>query len=382
VLVLITTEAALRLLSRPAKGGKEQRERNLYTEYDPVLGWRKTPGAAVVYDRREYHVEYRVNGRGLRGPDRPYEKPSGVSRVLALGDSFVEAFMVDGAQTVTARIQAGLERRGCRAEVINGGTVGYSTDQEYLFYRDEGHKYSPDVVIVFVYQNDIPYLVLDDYLGYPKPRLDFATQPPTVVNEPVPRYAPVPPPAPEAPSGDAPSSYLVELVKDGLERTSAPTYNALARLGVWPPLRMLPMNDELRLFRVPELGHLRPAWAAFTWTIETLSQAVAADGGHLALAYVPSRMEVNPRTWALTKVRYGLDAKEFDRGAVADRVRYIAGRLKVPVVDLTEPLARADGLLRPTYFQTDSHWNARGQDVAGRSVAGFLGEAGLLPGCR
>ena len=36
---------------RTLKYRKEQRERNRYTEYDPVLGWRKTPGAAVVYDK-------------------------------------------------------------------------------------------------------------------------------------------------------------------------------------------------------------------------------------------------------------------------------------------------------------------------------------------
>ncbi|HEU0090827.1 MAG TPA: SGNH/GDSL hydrolase family protein, partial [Vicinamibacteria bacterium] len=309
-LVLGTAEVVLRVLARQTRGGKEQRERNRYTEYDPVLGWRKTPGAAVVYDRREYHVEFRVNGQGLRGPDRPYTKPPGVARVLALGDSFVEAFMVEDAQTVTARLEADLAARGCRVEVINGGTVGYSTDQEYLFYRDEGRKYAPDVVVVFVYQNDIPYLAIGEYLGYPKPQLDFSTDPPTVANEPVPRYE-----APALAEGAAPEpvpSFVLEFVKNALERTSARTYNRLARAGLWEPLRQLPINDEIQLFHVPELGHLRPAWSAFTWTLETLNEAVAAAGGRLMVAYVPGRMEVNPRTWELTEARYGLDPSAYD----------------------------------------------------------------------
>ena len=50
--VLLFAEVALRVLAGSAAGGKEQRERNRYTEYDPVLGWRKTPGARVVYDRQ------------------------------------------------------------------------------------------------------------------------------------------------------------------------------------------------------------------------------------------------------------------------------------------------------------------------------------------
>ncbi len=379
-LVLGTAEVVLRVLARQTRGGKEQRERNRYTEYDPVLGWRKTPGAAVVYDRREYHVEFRVNGQGLRGPDRPYTKPPGVARVLALGDSFVEAFMVEDAQTVTARLEADLAARGCRVEVINGGTVGYSTDQEYLFYRDEGRKYAPDVVVVFVYQNDIPYLAIGEYLGYPKPQLDFSTDPPTVANEPVPRYE-----APALAEGAAPEpvpSFVLEFVKNALERTSARTYNRLARAGLWEPLRQLPINDEIQLFHVPELGHLRPAWSAFTWTLETLNEAVAAAGGRLMVAYVPGRMEVNPRTWELTEARYGLDPSAYDAKAVASRVRYITGRLAIPSIDLTKPLAHADGALTPTYFQTDSHWNARGQEIAGKAISDYLAQSSLVPNCR
>ncbi len=382
LLVLIAGEVALRVLSRSTPGGKEQRERNRYTEYDPVLGWRKTPGAAAVYDRREYHVEYRVNARGLRGEDHPYEKPAGVARVLALGDSFVEAFMAEESRTVTSRLETRLRDAGCRAEVINGGTVGYSTDQEYLFYRDEGRKYAPDVVVLFVYHNDIPYLVLEDYLGYPKPRLDFSTAPPRVANEPVPRYEPSP--AAEGPPASAAGgrhSYLFELVKDAIERTSARTYNRMARLGLWEPLRVLPMNEELRLYQVPELGHLRPAWSAFTWTLETLGKAVAAGGGRLVVAYVPSSMEVSARVWERTEARYAMEPPAFDRRAVAARIRFITGRLGLPLIDLTPALTEANGFLAPTYFKTDSHWNARGQDVAARAVAASLTANRLLPGC-
>ena len=377
---LVVGEGAARLLARSARGGKEQLERNRYTEYDPVLGWRKTPGAQVVYDRREYHVEYRVNSRGLRGPERGYEKAAGIARVLALGDSFVEAFMAGDAETITSRLEAHLRGRGCPAEVINGGTVGYSTDQEYLFYRDEGRKYAPDVVVVFVYHNDIPYLVADRYQAYPKPRLDFTSEPARVANEPVPPYV-APAAAAPSPRAEPPASYLLELVKDGLEGASARTYNRLARLGLWDPLRKLPMNEELQLYRVPELGHLRPAWSAFTWTVQTLSRDTAGAGARLVLAYVPSRMEVSPRVWERTQERYEVD-DTFQRDAVADRLRQITGRLGVPMLDLTEALARAESPFSPTYYQSDSHWNPRGQDVAAQALTEFLAARGLVPGCR
>lgn len=289
--------------------------------------------------------------------------------------------MVDDARTVTARLEAHLGARGCRSEVINGGTVGYSTDQEYLFHRDEGRKYAPDVVVLFVYHNDIPYLPVADYTGYPKPVLDFSVQPPRVANHPVPPDEPEPGPA-AAPPAPTEYSRVLELVKHGLEARSARTYNRLARMGVWEPLRKLPMNDELRLYQVPELGHLRPAWSAFTFTVQTLSRDVAASGGRLVLAYIPSRMEVNDSVWQLTEARYDIDERTFQRSAVANRLRYLSGRIGVPMIDLTPSLAAAEGFFKPTYFPTDTHWNARGQDVGAKAVAEFLVSGGYVPGCR
>jgi hypothetical protein len=169
------------------------------------------------------------------------------------------------------------------------------------------------------------------------------------------------------------------MVKQRLERGSARTYNRLARLGLWEPLRKLPMNEELRLYRVPELGHLRPSWSAFTWTVQTLARETTAAGGKLLIAYVPSRMEVSASVWELTQERYPVD-ETMRRDAVAARVRLIADRIAVPMVDLTAPLTKADSALSPTYYQTDSHWNPRGMDVAAAALAERLG--GLVPGCR
>ena len=281
----------------------------------------------MVYHRREYHVEYRVNSRGLRGPERAYEKTPGTAARAGAGRLLRRG--LHGRRRAHGHEPAGIpsgRRAGARAEVINGGTVGYSTDQEYLFYRDEGRKYAPDVVVLFVYHNDIPTLVLERYQAYPKPRLDFTTDPPAVSNQPVPPYVPAPAaPVPPSPT-DGPTSYLFELVKQRLERTSARTYNRLAGFGLWEPLRKLPMNEELQLYHVPELGHQRPAWSAFTWTVQSLSKATTSAGVRLVVAYVPSRMEVSPRVWELTQERYGIDERSRGR-RWPRRVQYITGRL-------------------------------------------------------
>jgi hypothetical protein len=362
-----------------AKGGKEQFERNRYTESDPVLGWRKTPGAHVLYDRRDFHTEFAVNAKGLRGPDRPYEKPAGASRVLLLGDSFTEAFMVPDDQTVAARLESKLRSRGCRAEVVNGGTVGYSTDQEYLFYREEGRKYAPDVVVLFAYHNDMPYLTAERYSGLNKPRLDFEHRPPAVANYPVPPQTPEG--APTRSPGPAPRSYVAEFLKDRLERTSARTYRRLASWGLLEPLRILPMNEELLLYHSPKMQHTWRYWSAFTYTVQALAEAVAADHARLVVAYIPSRFEVNPQDWEFTLVRYDLAERDYSPDTVGDEMGRTMEKLGVPVLDLRPALRAANGLLTPVFFKTDGHWNAHGQEVAADAALKSMVAGKLLPGC-
>ena len=368
---LVLAESALRALDRARPGGKEQVERNSYTEYDPVLGWRKTTGANVSYVRRDYRSSFRINAHGLRGPERSLPKPAGTLRVLALGDSFVEAFMVSDEEMVTTQIEWRLRARlGCPVEVLNGGTVGYSTDQEYLFYRDVGHRFGADIVILFTYHNDLPPLVRDRYHAFPKPILSFEEAPPKVANEPVPVYRAesAPPTAPAAPAG----LHLLEFVKDRIERGSARTYNRLASWGVWEPLRVLPANEEINLYRSPPMGHLNPVWSAYTWTLDSLKRLTASHQSGLVVAYIPSRMEVNDPDYEITEARYGVTPSTFDRSAVSDRINSITGRFDIPFIDLTPALKRATGTFRPVYFATDSHWNARGQAAAGVAAADFL----------
>src|SRR5262245_46378812 len=137
---LLGLEGVLRLAEGPSAPGTTFAD---YSEYDPLLGWRKRAGARLTFHRSEYSVDFALNSHGLRDPERGYQAPPGTTRVLALGDSFVEGFGVPLGQTVTQVLESTLRGSGCPVEVVNGATTGYSTDQEYLFYQTEGARYSP-----------------------------------------------------------------------------------------------------------------------------------------------------------------------------------------------------------------------------------------------
>jgi hypothetical protein len=184
--VLAGLEGVARLAERGRGGGKERDEASRYVEHDPRLGWRKKPGARVRYERREYSVEVAVNSLGLRDPERAYAAAPGAYRILALGDSFVEGYTVALDQTATQVLERSLATPSCPVEVLNAGTAAYSTDQEYLFYLDEGVRYAPQVVLLFAYYNDVLWNTGVNYFGSPKPLLVPRGDALVLSNDPVP----------------------------------------------------------------------------------------------------------------------------------------------------------------------------------------------------
>ncbi|HET6898595.1 MAG TPA: hypothetical protein VFK70_09615, partial [Vicinamibacteria bacterium] len=147
VLCAAAIEGGARLLVR--RRAALPHTRRSFLQYDASLGWRKAENEEDTLYGEGAPVVFRTNLHGLRGPEIPYDKPHGTTRVLLLGDSFAEAGAVEERASVAAVLEQALGADHCRAyQVINGGTSGYSTDQEYLFYEGEGWRYEPDVVVL------------------------------------------------------------------------------------------------------------------------------------------------------------------------------------------------------------------------------------------
>jgi lysophospholipase L1-like esterase len=147
VLALAICEVLLRVF-----GAEVLPKPDLY-ELDRDVGKRMRPG----WEGDEFGAPVKVNSKGLRNPETPYEKPEGVYRVLALGDSWTFGFRMNEADAYPRQLERELNERAAergdirRFEVINAGVIGYSTDQEAAWLRVEGWKYQPDLVLVNYY---------------------------------------------------------------------------------------------------------------------------------------------------------------------------------------------------------------------------------------
>ena len=380
--MLVAFEIWARLSAPPS--GKERDERARYTEHDPVLGWRKMPGARAVYKRREYTTEVAINSLGLRDVERSYQPASGTFRILALGDSYIEGYSVPLEQTVTQVMEKALDRASCRVEVINGGTTGYSTDQEYLFYAHEGRKYQPQVVVLFFHYNDVLYNGLDRYYRLPKPHLVRSDSGVALDNYPVPQPPPTQPAAPGAlparrsVKGSAAWSWVRERLMIGAPRL----FDRLGRLGLWDPLGGDGISDELLVYRRRPPPDIQTGWRMTDRILAALAGEVESAGGHLLVAYVPSIMEVSERAWDLTRMRYELPPAAWNREFVWKRLEKSAQDGGFALLDLTPALRREDrGILGEPYFVRDGHWNEVGHRVSAEAVRAWLAERRWLPDC-
>lgn len=95
-----------------------------------------------------------VNNHGWRDRDRTYVKPSGVFRIVVLGDSNVFGYIVRTQDTFTHVLEKMLTDGGYKVEVLNIAYSGWGTDQALEALRIEAAKYAPDLVVYNFATND------------------------------------------------------------------------------------------------------------------------------------------------------------------------------------------------------------------------------------
>jgi hypothetical protein len=125
-------------------------ERDRFWRYDSLLGWGHQPGQEGIFETPQFRTSLRINQKGLRDREYSYERENGTGRILVLGDSFAWGYGVEESERFSELLETSLG-----VEVINAGVSGYSTDQELLWFRDEGVKYDADLVILVFTGNDI-----------------------------------------------------------------------------------------------------------------------------------------------------------------------------------------------------------------------------------
>jgi hypothetical protein len=333
--LLLLLEGALRLLGA---GGPPPKQR--FWVYHATFGWFSTPHARSSDDRGGPDAGNIVlNSRGFRGPEVEPLKPPGTVRIAVLGDSFVFGGGVDEEHLFTAEMQRLLsERAPTRYEVLNAGMDGYSTDQEWLLYREDVRPLRPDVVVLVACDNDFEANTLDlVYRRYYKPYFTAEGGQLHLHNVPVPQLD------------------FVQRLKLWLGDHSRAWSSLQSRRSERESVRRL-----LGWFQVAQgRGASEDPLALTLQLVEALAGDVAADGAEIVVVSTGHR------------------------GENAAPLRVLKNRLRargIPWMGLQGPLAEARQRepARHWDWPDNSHWNVDSHRLVARLLLDLLAREGIL----
>jgi hypothetical protein len=178
LLACVVFFGVLELVARYGFGFRPLTPGSFLFQHDARRGWSHKPNSEGLFVKLGFQTPIRINSRGLREREIPYEKAPGTIRVLVIGDSNVAGFEVAEDETFSRVTESVLRERGYAIEFVNAGHRGYGTDQSLLLLMDEGLKYHPDLVLYFWSDNDVDdnSTVHRPFRPYGKGYFDFDAQ--------------------------------------------------------------------------------------------------------------------------------------------------------------------------------------------------------------
>jgi hypothetical protein len=322
--VLVVAEFAVRLVL--PQWAPTRAERVVFWAYDPQLGWAHRPNQQGQFTHPDFSVAVQINSQGLR--DREHDlRRSDKKRMMILGDSFGWGFGVEQED----RFSEILERRQPDWEIINASVSGYSTDQEYLFVKDRGVAYRPDIVLLLVHDSDFSGNDSSVQYGYNKPYFGVSGDAIELRNSPV----------PTASSRQKIEQYLM-----------GKTY-------LWRRIYLAGAIASNRLKAVMNRSRPGEDSKRIEKQYKVMSQLIQAING--ACRQAQSRLLV---------VSCPLDEEK------RCRLLTVCAAEEIPYLPLDAALAQSRQAIT---FPHDPHWNATGHRIAADAIDAFLRQQGIFP---
>jgi hypothetical protein len=293
----------------------------------------------------------RPNSHGFYDAEHALAKPSGVLRVVALGDSYTVG-MVPFGESYIARVNAAI---GPSVEVLNLGVVHTAVPEYEETLRGEALSFDPDLVLLGLY-------VGNDIRRAPSRGLFSPVGSKAVVAARV--LARIW--ASGAPYRQSlPGSILYQTAADG-SRVEVPLMTVEQHVD-------RAQRHLERLFREPQDGRMLEAWGDTEAALRRLVALCRGLGLPVLATLAPEEIQVDDALFARVVARMGERPEAFDRDYPNRRLRALLAALDVPVLDLTAALRAAEASAH-TYHPRGVHWNAHGNAAAADAVASWLAE--------
>jgi hypothetical protein len=391
VAAVLIAETVLRVIRPPDTANSHE-----FRVPHPRLGWVLQAGASYRNRMPGATSFVSYNSAGFRDVEHAAPVVDGPTRIVVLGDSFMEGYSVELEESFHRMLERRLDEAGSSVETINLGVGGYGTLQQLLLYNEVGRRYDPQLVLLGLYpdndvrNNSAELEAMLDLRGIKSESRPFLE------------------------SGE-PGSWSLTAVdyegalrryNEGLGRREGFWHRLAARSALFyqiltgvqglsrafdgPRPVSEPSNgpgeragQELAMSGVhycKEPPEYTRGWELTERILIRLKQDVEADGARLAVFTVPAIHEVERSALQRAADRARSGELCLEQAVAYRRLAGLLTRLGIEMIDLLPEFRRvAAEHEEPLFRRGDRHWNPHGHALAAELVSAALIERGLAP---
>lgn len=288
----------------------------------------------------------KTNSQGLRDVEHEWRKPEGTFRILGLGDSFTFGWGVKLEESFLKVLETRLgQELGQAVESINAGVPGYGLNHYYVYLKNVGLRYDPDVIVVAYFADDLPIGLKEELSPY---------------NE------------------DFPEKLQY---KGGMLARSR-FYNFITSAAAVVRVR----NHAKQVDHMRNMEIRRAAWGRYDYPVIDSDQAKAAEKIALLEQYLLRFQALGAERNARLVVMFIPDISHLYHPEYQHINRVLAQLTRkhgIPFVDMTPIFETSTDLATYYLFPRDAHTNATGHQAMASALSALICEGVLSPGsCR
>jgi len=347
---------------------------NAYWESDPDCGYRLKSGDPETLDPT--NPEY-INNLGFRDRDRIAQKPEETFRVLGIGDSFVYGAVApedNFLQVAEAELNSLKAPGSQHVDIPLLGCPGWSIENEVGLLKSQGLEMQPDLVVInFFVGNDVTGIPVKGtvirgdlcFSGSHRWWLDTLRKSRLFMM--------------------AEKTCLLEVRKKLLNRkfqvddpmemmvgsAVASVPEEPVSIGLSHEYLIIQSRSE-GIYRQQTEPRIDQLWQEAEKQLLQVEQTCRAAGIPWILVIVPTEVQVDESVRKQVLTNLELDEADYDFDLPQRRLLEFAEKSGIQVLNLLPELRAAHKPDTPLYIPNDTHWNEKGNELAGKLLADMI----------